>query len=73
MPDPEYGEYDETRQLLETEEQPDPEKTLDFVQAFGMEDLTEKLGKYEHIILQDDYYLRVLDTESPYVSCYSED
>lgn len=23
--------------------------------------------------MQDDYYLRVLDTESPYVSCYSED
>lgn len=44
LPDPEYGEYDETRQLLETEEQPDPEKTLDFVQAFGMEDLTENWG-----------------------------
>jgi hypothetical protein len=73
LPDPEYGEYDEARQLLETEEQQEAGETSDFVRAYGMEDLTEKLGTYEHIILQDDYYLRVLDTESPYVSCYSED
>ena len=73
LPDPKYGEYDEARQLLETEEQQEAGETSDFIRAYGMEDLTEKLGKYEHIILQDDYYLRVLDTESPYVSCYSED
>lgn len=73
LPDPEYGEYEEARQLLEMEEQQGAEETLDFVRVYGMEDLTEKLGKYEHIVLRDDYYLGLIETESSYVSCYPED
>lgn len=44
LPDPEYGEYDEARQLLETEEQQGEGETSDFIRAYGMEDLTENWG-----------------------------